>query len=127
MLRGILEDAGKPPLDRLRALVHAFIRSECEEARMRVALNDAAPLYRDAPEARQARSSADQTIESFMKELLPKAPRATRALAGNLIATTFSTAGSSFSETPRTRAEIKAFADAMADMFSAYVRDLQQR
>ena len=46
MLRGILEDASQPPLKRLRALVHAFVRSECDEASMRVALNDAAPLYR---------------------------------------------------------------------------------
>ena len=43
----------RPPLERLRTLVHAFIRSECEEAAMRVALNDAAPLYRDAPEAQR--------------------------------------------------------------------------
>ena len=44
MLRGMLEDADTPPLERLRAVVHAFIRSECEEAEMRVALGDAAPL-----------------------------------------------------------------------------------
>src|SRR5277367_4494864 len=62
LLRGILEDVDRPPLERLRALVHAFIRSECEEAAMRVALNDAAPLYRDAPEAREARASGDRTM-----------------------------------------------------------------
>ena len=44
LLRVILEDAGRPPPERLRALTPAFIRSECEEAAMRVALNDAAPL-----------------------------------------------------------------------------------
>src|SRR5580692_12551537 len=48
LMRGILEDVRKPRLQRLRAVVRAFIRSECEEAEMRVALNDAAPLYRDA-------------------------------------------------------------------------------
>src|SRR5215813_11561971 len=53
LLRVILEDVARPPLERLRALVHAFLRSECDEAEMRVALNDAAPLYRDAPEARE--------------------------------------------------------------------------
>lgn len=126
MLRSILEDVAKPPLDRLRALVHAFIHSECEEAKMRVALSDAAPLYRDAPEAKQARAAADRTIEPFMKELLPKVPKATRALAGDLITTTFSAVGSSFSETPHTQAEIKAYADAMADMLCAYVKDLQR-
>src|SRR5580692_8975123 len=36
MLRGILEHTSQPPLDRLRALVHAFVRSECDEASMRV-------------------------------------------------------------------------------------------
>src|SRR6201991_3686430 len=53
MLRSILNDDEKTPLQRLRNLVHAFIQSECEEAEMRVALNDAAPLYRDAPEAQE--------------------------------------------------------------------------
>src|SRR5215468_2364179 len=45
LLSSILEDTGKPPQERLRALVHAFIRSECEEAAVRGALDDAAPLY----------------------------------------------------------------------------------
>ena len=71
----------RPPLERLRDLVHAFIRSECEEAAMRVALNDAAPLYRDAPEAREARASGDRTMQVFMREALPEASEATRALA----------------------------------------------
>ena len=44
--------------DRLRRLVHVFIRSECEEATIRIALADAAPLYRDVPEARAAKASA---------------------------------------------------------------------
>ena len=38
-------DRSRPPFERLRALVHAFFRSECEEAELRVALSDAAPLY----------------------------------------------------------------------------------
>jgi len=125
MLRNILEDVRKPPLVRLRELVHAFLRSECEEARMRVALNDAAPLYRDAPEAEQARAAADRTFALFMEETLPNASAKTRELACDLITTTYSTVGSSFSETPRTQAEIKHYADAIADMFSAYLRTLQ--
>jgi AcrR family transcriptional regulator len=62
LLRDILEDAKRPPLDRLRALVHAFIRSECEEAAVRGALGDAAPLYRDAPEAREVRASGERIV-----------------------------------------------------------------
>ena len=71
LLRVILEDIQRPPLERLRAVVHAFIRSECDEAAMRVALNDAAPLYRDTPEAREVRASGDRTVQAFMREALP--------------------------------------------------------
>jgi AcrR family transcriptional regulator len=127
LLRGILEDVRRPPLERLRALVHAFIRSECDEAEMRVALNDAAPLaplYRDAPEAQAARASGDRTIQLFMQEALPEAAEATRALAGELITTTLSQVGKRFSEAHRTHAAIEAYADAMADMFCAYLSDL---
>jgi len=126
MLRGILEDAGRSPPERLRTLVHAFIRSECDEATVRVALDDAAPLYRDAPEAREAKASGVRTVESFMREALPKASDAKRALAGELITTTLSAVGKQFSESPRTSAEIDAYAGAMADMFCAYLEALKR-
>jgi AcrR family transcriptional regulator len=125
LLRGILEDVRRPPPERLRTLVHAFIRSECDEAAVRVALDDAAPLYRDAPEAQEAKASGDRTVQVFMHEALPAASAATRALAGDLITTTLSAVGKHFSETPRTPAEIEAYADAMADMFCAYLRGLE--
>jgi len=125
LLCEILEDTRHPPLARLRTLVHAFIHSECEEAAMRVALNDAAPLYRDAPEAREAKAAGERTIKLFMREALPEAPEAVRALAGDLITTTFGAVGKQFSETPRTHTEIEAYADAMADMFCAYLKAIQ--
>jgi AcrR family transcriptional regulator len=121
LLRGILEDVRKPPHERLRSLVHAFIRSECDEAEIRVALNDAAPLYRDAPEAQAVRASSSRTVRDFMQEALPEASAKTRALAGDLIMTTLRAVGQQFSETPRTPAEIEAYAEAMADMFCAYL------
>ncbi|MBK5411531.1 TetR family transcriptional regulator [Pseudomonas sp. TH34] len=126
MLSRILEDVSQPPLERLRALVHAFIRSECEEAQMRVALSDAAPLYRDAPEAHEVRAGGQQVFQTFMLELLPQVPEATRDLACDLIVTTFSSVGKEFSGSPRTEAQITAYADAMADMFGAYVTVLNQ-
>ena len=123
LLRRILEDVRRPPLERLRTLVHAFIRSECDEAAVRVALDDAAPLY--APEAQEAMASGERIVQVFMREALPKASKATRALAADLITTTFSAVGKQFSEAPRTPAEIKVYADAMADMFCAYLRGLR--
>lgn len=127
LLRGILEDVRRPPLERLRALVHAFIRSECEEAAVRVALDDAAPLYRDAPEAKEARVSGTRTLHAFLREALPEGSEATRDLAGDLITTTLSQVGKQFSGTRRSRREIEAYADAMADMFGAYLRSLKHR
>ena len=124
LLRGILADVERSPSGRLRTLVHAFIRSECDEAAIRVALNDAAPLYRDAPEAQAARASGERTVQAFMQEALPAASDATRALAGELITTTLSTVGKRFSESPRTPAEVDTYADGLADMFCAYLKDL---
>jgi AcrR family transcriptional regulator len=124
LLGEVLNDSARPPLDRLRSLVHTFIRSECEEAAVRVALNDAAPLYRDAPEAQEARQADDPIIEQFMREALPDASDAIRTMAGDLIMTTMSTVGKEFSEAAHDESEISAFADAMADMFCAYLRSL---
>jgi AcrR family transcriptional regulator len=126
MLSGILQDKSKPPMDRLRLLVHAFIRSECEEAQVRTALSDAAPFYRDAPEAREAKSTGTRAVQAFMREALPDMPRARRALAGDLIATTLGAVGKQFSEQPRTPAQIKAYSDATADMLCAYIASLRQ-
>lgn len=125
MLTGILGDATKPPLARLRTLVHAFIQSECDEAAVRVALNDAAPLYRDTPEAREARAAGSRLFETFMMAALPAASTGERALAKNLITMTLSAVGKEFSATARTDAEIQAYSDALADMFCAYLRHLE--
>jgi len=124
LLRDILAERSRPPLERLRALVHAFIRSECEEAAIRVALHDAAPLYRDAPEAKAARAGDADILAAFMREMLPDAPEETRAMAARLVKATLGTVGKQFSETSPDDAEIAAFADAMADMFCAWLTSL---
>jgi AcrR family transcriptional regulator len=121
LLRGILEDLDTPPRERLVALVHAFVHSECEEAQMRVALSDAAPLYRDVPEAQDVKASGNAAIQVFMREVLPDAPEATRRLAGDLVGATLGAVGKQFSEQPRTRDEIDAYAAAMAEMIWAYL------
>ncbi len=124
MLQTIPEDDGRPPLDRLRHLVHAFIRSECEEAQIRQALGDAAPLYRNAPEALEAKASVARTVQVFLREAVPEAADARRVLAGTLITTTLSQLGKHVSARPRDPAEIDAYAGAMADMFEAYLGQL---
>ncbi|MGD9921413.1 MAG: TetR family transcriptional regulator [Variibacter sp.] len=118
----ILGDRARPPLERLRSLVHAFIRSEIEEAALRVALGDAAPLYRDADEADEIHAEGDRIIERFMLEALPNVPDAARRLAGDLVSMTMTAVGKEFSEAPRTEAETHAYADAMADMLCLSAR-----
>jgi len=124
MLQDILRDARRPPLERLRALVHGFIRSECDEADVRMALNDAAPLYRNAPEASETRAESAGIYAMFMREALPGMGDAEREVASDLIAITLSKVGKHFSETPRTDAEIERYADAVADMVCAYMERL---
>jgi AcrR family transcriptional regulator len=123
LLRDILEERSEPPLARLRRLVHAFVRSECEEAQVRQALDDAAPLYRDAPEAQSAREASAHIFKAFM-EALPGTSPDTRMVAAKLIKTTLREVGSNYSQTPRTAAEIDVYADALADMLCAYLERL---
>lgn len=127
MLADLVRDTGTPPLARLRRLTHAFILSECEEASIRMALNDAAPLYRDAPEAIAAHAENAPVFAAFVAELLPDVPEDQRALADDLIKTTLTRVGSKYSETPRKPEEIAAYADALADMLCAYVGTLTAR
>ncbi|TGX54986.1 TetR/AcrR family transcriptional regulator [Sphingomonas gei] len=124
LLRSLLEEARSPPLMRLRQLTHAFLHSECEEAQVRMALNDAAPLYRDAPEAAEVRNAGANIFEIFVRNALPNAAADVQLLAADLIRTTLSQVGSRFSQTPRAQAEIAAYADALADMLCAYLERL---
>jgi AcrR family transcriptional regulator len=124
MLAEILGDRSRPPFDRLRSLVHAFLRSECEEATVRIALSDAAPLYRDAPEAEAAKSATHPVMEEFILEVLPGVSNRVRDVARDLIMTTLGTVGQDFSATLRTQDEIDTYAAAMSDMFCAYLQRL---
>lgn len=124
--RSILGDRAVPPLDRLRTLVHAFLRSELEEAALRVALDDAAPLYRDALQAQAIHAEGDRIVDAFMQDALPGTGDETRRRAGELVVMTLTAVGKQLSEAARTAADTDAYADAMSDMFCAYLSELAQ-
>jgi AcrR family transcriptional regulator len=124
LLRSILEDVKRPPPERLRALVHAFVISECEEAKLRVALHDAAPLYREAPEARKIKETGTLTFRTFLREAVPRALDRDLEIAADLISMTLSAVGKRLSESPRSPSEIADHSDALSDMFCAYLRCL---
>jgi AcrR family transcriptional regulator len=127
LLAGILADRSLAPLDRLRIAVREFIRSECEEANMRVALGDAAPLYRDAPEARALRLGVARTARAFMREVLPRVPEAGRLVAADVIMMSMIAVGKQVSEAGYTAAAINARGRALGDMFCAYLESLAAR
>lgn len=124
--RSILGDVRMSPPRRLRALAHAFVRSECEEVAIRRALADAAPFYRDAPEAREAHADSMSALHAFMAEAMPKGSKTKRLLAVELVATTLGAAGKHISEISRTRKQVEARTNALADMLCAYLAKLRR-
>jgi len=121
LLHGILDDRRLAPPDRLRAVVRAFFRSECEEAALRGALGDAAPLYRDAPETLAQRRTGKRRVVDFMREALPGVAPATRARAADVILLSMEAVGKAVSEEGRPLAEVDRIAVATGDMFCAYL------
>jgi AcrR family transcriptional regulator len=121
-LRRILGDASTAPLDRIRAAVRMFFRSECDEAAFRSALEDSAPLYRDAAESRAHAEEGRQLMENFMRDALPRASVRERAFAADLVGLVMSSAGKAISSQSRSRAEVDELAEAIGEMFCAYLK-----
>jgi AcrR family transcriptional regulator len=121
LLNHILSDASIPPFDRLRQALRLFFKSECEEAQLRVALADAAPLYRHAPESLKHRSAGQTQGVAFMAEALPRADQAQREFCADLLITTMSAVGKAVSEQGRSPQNVDAVAMALGDMFCGYL------
>ena len=120
-LERIVSDSNTPWPQRLRAAVRTFFRSECDEAAFRSALEEAAPLYREVPEARAHAEEGRHLMERFMREVLPDASTRERAFAADLVGIVMSSAGKMISVQSRSRSEVDALADAVSDMFCAYL------
>jgi AcrR family transcriptional regulator len=121
LLQSILADRKRAPFDRLRDVVLAFFRSECEEAALRVALSDAVLLYRDAPETMAQHKSGMRWLVMFIEEAAPGITRQQRALAADMVMTTIGAVGKKISEQDRRPSEVDALAVAVGDMLCAYL------
>jgi len=121
LLQTMLADRTLPPTERLRAIVRAFFRSEVEEAALRIALADAAPLYRDAPETEAHRKAGRRHVMLFMREALPRATPRERSAAADIMIMSMGGVGAQVSEEARPAAEVERLASAMGDMFAAYL------
>jgi AcrR family transcriptional regulator len=120
-LERILGDANTPAPQRLRSAVRTFFRSECDEAAFRSALEEAAPLYREVPEATAHAEEGRDLMERFMRDALPGASARERAFAADLVGNVMSSTGKTISVQNRSRSEVDALADAVSDMFCAYL------
>jgi AcrR family transcriptional regulator len=127
LLESILANSDAPPPDRLRSMVRAFFQSEWDEASLRTALGDAAPLYRDAPEVREHRKTVMRRALTFMSEALPEVPVKERAFAATVIMTTMSAVGKRVSEQARSKLELDAWGLAIGHMLCAYLQGLMVR
>jgi len=121
-LRRILGDVSVPPLERLRAAVRMFFRSECDEAAFRGALEEAAPLYREAPESREHAEEGRHLMESFMRDVLPRASLRERAFAADMIGLVISSTGKAISSQNRSRSEVDDLAVGIAQMLCCYLK-----
>jgi hypothetical protein len=108
-------------MERLRATVQAFFQSEWEEAALRVALGDAAPTYREAPEAREQRKSGRRRLLTFLSEVIPAASLKERNFAADVLMTTMSVIGKKVSEQARSKSEVDAWSVAIGEMLCAYL------
>jgi AcrR family transcriptional regulator len=124
-LRSILSDSGTAPLDRLRTAVRTFFRSECDEAAFRSALEDSAPLYREAPESRAHAEEGRHLMESFMMHALPRASTRQRAFAADVVGLVMSSVGKAVSNQNRPRPEVDELAAAIGEMFYLYLKTIK--
>jgi AcrR family transcriptional regulator len=120
----ILGEATRPPAERLRTMMRAFFRSECDEAPLRLALDAAAPSYHDAPEAHAGRRRSRRIAGAFVAAAAPRATARQRRFAADLVFTTTTAVGKQLSEQNLGMADIDRWADAMADMLIMYLAQL---
>jgi AcrR family transcriptional regulator len=127
LLEGILNDTARTPLDRLRSAVQAFFETEYEEAAFRIALEDAAPLYRDSPEARDQKQAGLRVAVAFVNEALPDLTAARRSFVAEVLMTAMSQLGEAVSDKAKSKADVERWVAEMADMLCAYVTQLAAR
>ncbi len=125
ILRALLNDPTRPPLDRYREMVVAFFRTEREEAALRGALHDAGALIRDAPETREHRKASARLMLAFMAEALPGVSAKKRAFAADFIGTSLSAVSEKITREAMPRSELDAWARATAEMHCAWLAQLR--
>jgi AcrR family transcriptional regulator len=124
VLDEILSDARLAPLDRLSKAVLVFFRSEQQEAALRVALDDAGALFRDAPEAHQFLLVIKRRMLNFFEEALPGVPAERQAFTSEVVLTAMAAVAEKVTAQGLDRRAVDAWAKANAEMYCAYVESV---
>ena len=124
LLERILTDAKQPPFKRLRRAVQAFFVTEWLEAELRTALDNSAPLYRDAPEADEIWQACTRCVSAFISVVRPQASLCDRTFAADMVVTIMSAVGEKVSERASLESEVNAMAKATEEMLCAYIKGL---
>lgn len=127
IIEAILADATRPPKERLRIMMRAFFRSECDEAPLRNALDAATPDYHESPESQAGRARSQRVVMAFVKAAAPLATPRQRRFASDLLFMTTTAIGKQVSERRPGRASVERWADAVASMLSDYLKGLARR
>jgi AcrR family transcriptional regulator len=121
VLEEILTDRTLQALDRLRKMVLVFFRSERQEAALRVALDDAGALFRDAPEARAFQATITRRMRAFFAEALPCVWREQQLFAAEFVLTSMAAVAEKITAQGLSRPAVDAWAKASADMYCGYL------
>jgi AcrR family transcriptional regulator len=127
LLEGILTNSDRLPSDRLREMVRVFFQTEWAEADLRMALDDAAPLYRDAPEAQENWQTFKHCMLGFVNEALPQIPVKNQAFITDVVMTVMTAVGERISEQARSELEVETMAEVIGDMFCSYFEQTSEK
>ncbi len=108
-------------------MVGVFFRSEWEEASLRTALGDAAPLYRDSPAVAKHKQTGKRRALTFMKGALPNVSASERAFVAAFVMTTVSAVGKRISIEARSKSEVEVWALAVGEMLCGYLQRLAEQ
>jgi AcrR family transcriptional regulator len=122
LLEGIFADTKTPAAARLREAVRAFFRTEVDEAPLRRALGSAMPPFHETAHAKRQRERGLPLLMALIDDVKPGLSPKKRAFAAELYVAQLAAMGEHVSETNKSRAEVDAWADAVSDMYLAWLK-----
>jgi AcrR family transcriptional regulator len=124
LIERIVSDRTTSPAQRMRTMMRAFFRSECDEAPLRLALDALAPSFHSAPEAVRLRRRGQAVVRRFIAEATPHATLSQRRFAAEFVFVTITALGKQVSERKPSTAQVERWADALSDMLNQYLENL---